>query len=133
MHSTHTFLDGRRPPVRGLIFDMDGTILDTRAYHMKAWRELVAAHGLEQRHYEVAEKGFGKTNGAIFHQWYREDAAEHDFDALGEEKEALFRQLIRGKVRPRPRIHRIGPVVPAPGDADRLGDLGPARQCRVPA
>ena len=39
-HSRLRYSDRRRP-LRGLIFDMDGTIADTRDYHMLAWRRLV--------------------------------------------------------------------------------------------
>ena len=31
----------------GLIFDMDGTILDTEPTHRKAWREVLGHYGLQ--------------------------------------------------------------------------------------
>lgn len=101
MHSAD-LLGGRPSPVRALIFDMDGTIVDTRAYHMAAWRQLVARLGLEERHYLVAENGFGKTNWAIFSEWFAGNPDGHDYDALSEEKEVLFRQLIKGQEQVRP-------------------------------
>lgn len=91
-----------RRPVRALIFDMDGTILDTRAYHMAAWRQLVRRHGLEERHYLVAEHGFGQTNWAIFDRWFGSRPSGHDYEALSEEKESIFRQLIQGRETARP-------------------------------
>ena len=33
----------------GLIFDMDGTILDTEPTHRKAWREVLGHYGLQDR------------------------------------------------------------------------------------
>lgn len=89
-------------PVHGLVFDMDGTILDTRAYHMAAWRELVRRHGLTHDHYMVAENGFGKTNWAIFSEWYGDALTVAECDRLSEEKEEIFRELIKGKEKTRP-------------------------------
>lgn len=102
MHSCVTFHKCNPTPVRGLIFDMDGTILDTRAYHMAAWRVFVERHGLSHDHYMVAETGFGKTNWDIFTTWFGKEARPHHFDDLSEEKEAIFRELIQGKEKPRP-------------------------------
>jgi phosphoglycolate phosphatase-like HAD superfamily hydrolase len=39
-------LGGRRRVVGALLFDMDGTMIDSRAYHMGAWRKLAEELGL---------------------------------------------------------------------------------------
>lgn len=94
-------------PPRALIFDMDGTIVDTRPWHMAAWREMVTRYGLPDRCFRVAEEGFGKTNWAIFHLWVGDDTRAWDYDALSNEKEAMFRRLIAGHVRPRPGFREL--------------------------
>lgn len=82
---------------------MDGTILDTRAFHMQAWRLLIERRGLPAHLFEIADRGFGKTNWSIFHDWFGPNAArEHDLIALGDEKEALFRECMRGHAVARP-------------------------------
>ncbi|MEX2442885.1 MAG: HAD family phosphatase [Alkalispirochaeta sp.] len=35
------------PDIRGLIFDLDGTLLDTMAVHRQAWRETMEEYGIE--------------------------------------------------------------------------------------
>ena len=40
----------------GLIFDMDGTILDTEPTHRKAWREVLGHYGLQ---YDVQARYWG--------------------------------------------------------------------------
>lgn len=101
MHSPAICLRPKRP-VRGLVFDMDGTILDTRPYHMASWRALVDHLGLGERAYRLAEQGFGRTNRAVFQQWFTSEAiGKYDLDALSAQKEALFRDLIHGQVRAR--------------------------------
>lgn len=102
MHCCATFHKCNPTPVRGLIFDMDGTILDTRVYHMAAWRVFVERHGLTHDHYMDAETGFGRTNWDLFTGWFGREAFPRQFDQLSDEKEALFRELIQGKEKPRP-------------------------------
>ena len=88
---------------RALIFDMDGTIVDTRPWHMAAWNELVDHHGWDPRCFEIAQNSFGKTNWAIFKEWAERYELGHvDHEKLSEEKESLFRSLIRGHVVARP-------------------------------
>ncbi len=101
-HSRLRYSDRRRP-LRGLIFDMDGTIADTRDYHMLAWRRLVEELGLGEREFRIAEHGFGRTNWAIFSLWWGENPpAGADCQKLSDRKEALYRELIRGHAQARP-------------------------------
>jgi HAD superfamily hydrolase (TIGR01509 family) len=95
------------PPVRGLIFDLDGTIADTRRYHMAAWLRFGQRLGLGARFLEVAERGFGKTNWAIFDEAFAGGRDAGEFDRLSEEKEAIFRRLIAGRARPRPGLRAL--------------------------
>lgn len=104
IHRPGLFLNG---PIRGLIFDMDGTILDTRRHHMAAWRKLVEDHDLGEREYRIAEQSFGQTNHLIFQKWFGERSDPWDFDALSREKEADFREIFRGHGRPRPGFHEL--------------------------
>lgn len=103
---THVACTFARPTIHtrisGLIFDMDGTILDTRRYHMAAWKQLVARLGLSEDFFHVAEAMFGRTNWAVFEHWYGRNGHGADFDALSDEKEANFRRLIAGREQPRP-------------------------------
>ncbi len=100
--------NGAQRPIGALLFDMDGTMIDTRRYHMEAWRELVGQLGLGEREYEVAYNGFGKTNRAIFEAWFGPEGRQrNDFEELGERKEALFRELIAGREQGRPGLKEL--------------------------
>ncbi|MFP4151673.1 MAG: HAD family hydrolase [Alkalispirochaeta sp.] len=50
------------PHVEALIFDLDGTVLDTMAVHHQAWRETVAPHGIDMN-----DELFGIVAGKTSH------------------------------------------------------------------
>jgi HAD superfamily hydrolase (TIGR01509 family) len=118
---------------------MDGTLIDTRRFHMEAWRRLVESLGLGDEAFQIARRGFGMTNWAIFERWFaRGERPPADFDTLSGQKEALFRQLIAGRQKSRPGLRwllerarcrglRVGLVTSGP----RENVLFLLRQCEV--
>lgn len=52
------------PRVTALIFDLDGTLLDTLAVHYQAWRETLAVYNFEMSE-ELFQSVAGKTSTAI--------------------------------------------------------------------
>ncbi|MCE5230969.1 HAD family phosphatase [bacterium] len=101
-------LGGPRRAVKALLFDMDGTMIDSRRYHMGAWRKLVGQLGLGDREFAIAERGFGMTNRMIFTQWFGPNGEKnHDYDELSERKESFFRELIAGNQGARAGLKRL--------------------------
>lgn len=112
-HNRQIFYHGRRQrPIRALVFDMDGTMIDTMPYHYEAWKAFTLTHGLGPRAIDYAVESFGQTNWKIFSHIFAKtgqpgQSREFDLSALSEEKEALFRQLIAGREAPRPGLERL--------------------------
>jgi HAD superfamily hydrolase (TIGR01509 family) len=122
MHAASSFPLG---PVNALIFDMDGTIIDTRPFHMASWRQLVKDHGLSEREYRIAEAAFGKTNWAIFDEWFEGRADRPSYQALADEKENDFRRIIAGHARPRPGFMELLALARRRGVKIALATSGP--------
>ena len=57
---------------RAVLWDMDGTLLDSAEYHWLAWRAQLAAEGSEVSH-EYFLKTFGQRNDTILRGHYGED------------------------------------------------------------
>ena len=84
--------------IKGLIFDMDGTLIQNMPYHMKAFDTQAARHGYELLQ-PVTNRFYGRHNDEIFlnvaPQWVID---EFGLQYLSEEKEAIYRELYAGHV-----------------------------------
>ncbi len=77
---------------RGIIFDLDGTLLDSEPIHERAWLDTLAQHGLDFDH-EWFVQWIGKSD-ILLAQTVMEQFAV-DGHLLREEKQQLFHRLIR--------------------------------------
>jgi beta-phosphoglucomutase family hydrolase len=78
---------------RAVLWDMDGTLLDSAEYHWQAWRETLAAEGFELS-YEQFVATFGQRNDTILRGWLGADLPMHAIDRIGGAKEALYRRFV---------------------------------------
>lgn len=90
----------------GLIFDMDGTILDTEPTHRKAWHEVLGRYGL---HFD--EQAMVALNGAptwrIAQVIIENHRADLDPHALAQEKTLAVKSMLLDTVRPLPLIEVV--------------------------
>jgi beta-phosphoglucomutase-like phosphatase (HAD superfamily) len=85
----------------GIIWDMDGVLVDTADAHFAAWSAVLAEHGVPfDRESFVAT--FGMNNAAILRRLLGERHTPDLEVRIGNRKEAQFRAAIRGMVRPLP-------------------------------
>jgi len=86
---------------RAVLWDLDGTIADSKDFHWRAWRETMAADGV-QITYEQFLLSFGQRNDAILGAWLP-GAPPERVVRLGDAKEACFRRLVaEGPLHPLP-------------------------------
>jgi HAD superfamily hydrolase (TIGR01509 family) len=99
----------RRQPIRALVFDMDGTMIDTMPYHYEAWKTFTLLHDLGPKAIGYAVESFGQTNWQIFGHIFAMTGKNvgANLSALSDEKEALFREAIAGRKGPRPGLRRL--------------------------
>lgn len=90
-------MGSRLAPGLALVFDMDGVIVDSNPLHRATWREYNRRYGLATTE-EMLERMYGKRNDRIVRDFYGDGLTGPEVSRRGAEKEALFRQLARGRV-----------------------------------
>ncbi|MFU9136012.1 HAD family hydrolase [Erwinia tasmaniensis] len=100
----------------GLLFDLDGTLLDTDPLHINAFDQLLADFGQSMTLEYYNEKIMGAPMDTITRDLFPELSLE-ERHALGERKEALFREQLKGPLEGRQGVteffqkaqaHRVG-------------------------
>lgn len=81
----------------GVIFDMDGVIVASGPAHATSWRVLARRHGLVMSDAFFREC-FGRTSRDIIRDLWRREMSDDEIRRIDEEKEAAYRELIRGMV-----------------------------------
>ena len=79
---------------RAVLWDMDGTLVDSAEYHWQAWRDTMSREGLPVTHGQFLAS-FGQRNDSILRQWLGENVTPELIERIGKAKEALYRQLVR--------------------------------------
>jgi HAD superfamily hydrolase (TIGR01509 family) len=79
---------------RAVLWDLDGTLLDSAAYHRRAWRETMTAVGRPISEADFAAT-FGLRNDTILRHWLGPDLPSARSDEIAEAKERRYRELVR--------------------------------------
>jgi beta-phosphoglucomutase len=121
----------------GVIFDLDGTLVDNMALHAEAFSIFVSRHGLPPLTLADRARLDGKRNRDIFPDVFGRPLEEAFLQACIHEKESLYRDLSRGRLVPvaglLPLLDAldaafvpVGIATSAPGDnvAHSLAELG---------
>ncbi len=76
-------------------------IADTRALHFESWRATLAEEGVALDE-ATFQQTFGMRNAEGIPRMLGRPASPEEIERIGQRKEALFRQMIRGRLRPIP-------------------------------
>lgn len=87
----------------GLIFDMDGTILDTEPTHRKAWDDVLGRYGLRYDLQAMIALN-GSPTWRIAQSIIELNQADFDPHLLADEKTALVKSMLLDTVRPLPLL-----------------------------
>ena len=81
---------------RAVLWDMDGTLLDSADYHWHSWREVLAAEGFALTRERFAES-FGRRNDATLRAYFGEGFPLSEVERIGAIKEARYRDMVRSQ------------------------------------
>ena len=76
-----------------LIFDMDGTMIDSMPWHARSWVEFARRHGIDMTADEILRRTTGRTGTECMHEVFPRTLGAEECLALVHEKEAIYRDL----------------------------------------
>ena len=110
--------------LKGLIFDMDGTLVDNLAYHFKAFDAYIEREGFTLLE-PVTLKINGMHSNDIFPMLLGDEVvAEYGLDRLNVEKEEVYRELYRPNIKPIAGVIELMKAAKAAGVKCAIGSSG---------
>jgi len=111
----------------GIIFDLDGVLVDSSSFHLEAWKRLAAEEGFPVRVTESWFKStFGQRNDTILATLAGRPLPPEEITRLSARKEKLFRKLAAVGLQPLPgavelvqALHRAGVLLAVGTSAPR--------------
>ena len=91
---------------RAVLWDLDGTLVDSAEFHWFSWRDTLAAEGIEITYQQFLDS-FGQKNDSILPGWLGPAATPERIRQVGDAKEAEYR-----------RLATVYGLTPLPGAAD---------------
>jgi len=77
---------------RAVLWDLDGTLVDSEDYHWRSWRDAMAAEGIDLS-YDRFLASFGLRNDRILRGWLGDSVDADRIQRIGDAKEAEYRRL----------------------------------------
>ena len=89
--------------VLGVLWDMDGVLVDTGEFHYRAWNGLLPEYGIDFTH-ELHQETFGRNNASILSLLLGEKLTPELQSEISHRKEERFRAAARGHAVPLPGV-----------------------------
>src|ERR1700712_4789756 len=83
-----------------IIFDLDGTILDNNAFHLKAWKKYLEEMGRNMGEEEYNANINGRTNKDVIEYIYQRKMQDDEVLPFALKKESLYRELYQPEIKP---------------------------------
>lgn len=114
----------------GVIFDLDGVLVNSSALHFQSWQIVGAERGFTMTE-ALFRETFGMPNPQIFVRLFGKPLPDEEARALSEHKEAVYRKLAAGRLRPLPGAIALLQALRADGFRLALGSSTPLSNIRV--
>ena len=80
--------------LKGIIFDMDGVLINSEPFHYRVWKETLKRRGVDLD-YEVYKECIGSTAGFLLQLLHKHYGIPLEDTSLREEMSAIKEELIR--------------------------------------
>jgi HAD superfamily hydrolase (TIGR01549 family) len=110
---------------KAVIFDVDGTLIDTVDLHAQAWVDALKHFGFEIAFQDIRSQ-IGKGGDQILHGLLPPDAVEQKGEAIKDFRADLFKREYMSKVRAFPGVRGLFEAIRASGQKAVLASSGTA-------
>ncbi len=117
-------------PAFGVIFDVDGVLIDSFAAHLHTWQVCCRRHGRDCTEEEFLA-GFGRTSREFIRQTWVNPPDDAGIAAFDEEKEELYRQYVSENFPHMPGARELIDALHALGVPMAIGSSGPPKNVAV--
>jgi len=114
----------------GVIFDMDGVLIDSYEAHKRSWQRMAAEYGLEMTDEQFAAT-FGRKSRQIILQLWRDRIEPQRADEMDARKEEIFREIIREHLPVMPGAVELLKQLAAEGFQLGIGSSGPPQNVHL--
>lgn len=108
----------------GVLWDLDGVIVDTSELHYRSWQEALSEHDVELSRTEFRET-FGMNNAGILRLLFGERYNEELYRQISEKKESVFRDSLKGNMALLPGVRALLTVVREAGISQVIASSAP--------
>ena len=77
---------------RAVLWDLDGTLVDSEQYHWQSWQHVLALDGIDVT-FDEFRRTFGQRNEGILRGWLGADAPMERINRIADAKEIEYRRL----------------------------------------
>jgi beta-phosphoglucomutase family hydrolase len=117
--------------VRAVLWDMDGTLIDSAEFHWISWRDTMEREGIPISHDQFLAT-FGQRNDSILLQWLGAAANPEQIEKIGSAKEQEYRELVRKHgMKPLPGVARWLERLHEEGWLQAIGSAAPRENIEV--
>jgi len=108
----------------GVIFDMDGVLIESTESHYVSWTQLGGEIGTAFPR-DLFDRTFGMHNRQILPLWLGEDLDAAENDRLSDHKEALFREIVADSIEALPGAQDLVRQLHGDGFVMAIGSSAP--------
>jgi beta-phosphoglucomutase len=117
--------------VRAVLWDLDGTLVNTEEYHWQSWRDALAPEGLSIT-YDQFLASFGMKNDPIMRMWLADGYTPERSARVAEAKEADYRRLaLQNGLHPLPGAREWVSTLRAAGWRQAIATSAPRANAEV--
>ena len=100
--------------IKAVIFDLDGTLVDSVTYHAEAWVEAFQKYGYEFSHEKMSQQ-IGKGSEYIIGELLSTEEAERLHSDIAEYRKQYYQDNLLEKVKPFPQVKELFKAIKADG------------------